>query len=94
MEDTSEYKIAKPVQKEIDVKRIFFIEGQLLPCFEMITGEIRRAYFMQSPQGIKTLWYTDAEFEAFKKQLDEKNLKSKTALKIVDKNGNKINRGN
>ena len=83
MEETPDYK-TKP--KENNVKRTFFYEGEVIPTYEMEDGTIRRAYFMNSQQGVKTLWYSEAEFNLFKKAAEDK----KNKPKILDMNGNKM----
>ena len=80
MENKTEQK------KEINVKRVFFYEGELIPSFELDDGTIKRAYFAKMIQGERTLWYTDEEFEAKKQKLDSEKAK----IKLVDKQGKKL----
>lgn len=63
--------------KAIEVKRIFFYENEFIPSFELTDGTIKRAYFLGTPQGIKTVWYSETEFEKTKKRIDEKRAKPK-----------------
>ncbi len=86
METTPENKTDKLAKKELNVKRIFFYEGEIIPSFELEDGTIKRAYFNYTKQGTTTLWYTEAEVQEKKEAIKA----SQNKVKILDKDGRKI----